>query len=193
MALQESCFCIRIFHRGWLCWRDGPKMWRWSQNLERKIKIILDWWEKNGRKQNQTQKWNMFLNSPSTVSSAYLLSGVQSGVWHGRPSDCTYMSLSLASRSGGSSESYRTRRSHTVLQQTQISQGSLGACCRGLHRNSPPLRRPGRGGRPAESRQMETVEKRNLCHETVEVNSILSIYCILSLPVFRDPYMIDVS
>lgn len=69
------------------------------------------------------------------------------------------MSLSLASRSEGNNGSYRTRRIRTVLRQTRTSQESLGACCTGLHRKFPPLRRPGRAGRPAESRQTETVEK----------------------------------
>lgn len=90
---------------------------------------------------------------------AHLISGAQSGVWRGRPSGCTYTSLSLASRNEGSSGSYRTLRSHTVPRQTRISQGYLAACCGGLCRNFPPLRRPGREGRPVESRQMETAEK----------------------------------
>lgn len=33
VALQESHFCVKISHLGWLCWRGGPRTWRWFQNL----------------------------------------------------------------------------------------------------------------------------------------------------------------
>lgn len=89
----------------------------------------------------------------------HLLSGAQSGVWRGRPSGCTYMSLSLGNHSEGSSGSYHIQHSRTVPRQKCISRGYLAACCEELCRNFPPLRRPGQGGRPAESHQMETVER----------------------------------
>lgn len=154
MPHQESCFGVRTSHRGWLYWRGDPRMWRWSQNLERKTKLVLIRLKET---LTSTLKWKMF-------QTAHLLSGVQSGVWRGRPSGRTYMSLSLASRNAGNSGSCRTPRIRTVPRRTQTSQGSLGACCTGLCRKFPPLRRPGQAGRPAESRQTETVEKICLWH-----------------------------
>lgn len=121
-ALWGSRSHVRISHQGWLCWRDGPRMWWWSRNL---------------------------------------ISGARSGVWRGRPSGCTDMSLSLESHSEGSSGSYHIQRSRPARRQTRILRGCLGARNWWTCRRPPLLRRRGREGRPAESRQTETVEREN--------------------------------
>lgn len=151
VALRGSRFHVRIFHQGWWCWRGGPRMWWWSRNLVRKIKIPI---RKRKKKQNHISSKAVSKCNP------HLISGARSGVWRGRPSGCTDMSLSSESHSEGSSGSYRIRRSRPAHRQTRILRGCLGARNGWTCRRPPLLRRRGREGRPAESRQTETGERK---------------------------------